>query len=415
MISSRTLPHFLCFLFLLSFNLGCSGGSKKKEADSQKVRITEHAIVLLEESKRALATGDFQEALSLIDSAEKFAPNYVGVHFIRGQVFDKLKMFDQSEESYAKVLSIDPQHRGVHFNLGNNAFNEGKFQKAVNEFRNELNLNKRTDVLVNMARAYSNIYELDSARSALMTALAIDSSFASAYILMGQLSKDLGEIDKGIEYTKRAVELDPSSIDNQYFLGSMLFQAGEFQKALPYLEAVSDKRPWDYWAHNNLGLVLIRLGNKEDGEKYLSIANSLQNLESEIENARNQAQSNPYNIINWLVLGDQLRKMGRLEEAAEVYKVAVFLDSKNIFLREKMGLLYLAIGDTTNAVYYLSKVLQEDETKADSWFNLGIIYANKGDYKEAEDAFENTLKYSTGDTMALQLLSQVRILMRRNN
>jgi tetratricopeptide (TPR) repeat protein len=248
-----------------------------------------------------------------------------------------------------------------------------------------------------------------------MTALAIDSSFASAYILMGQLSKDLGEIDKGIEYTKRAVELDPSSIDNQYFLGSMLFQAGEFQKALPYLEAVSDKRPWDYWAHNNLGLVLIRLGNKEDGEKYLSIANSLQNLESEIENARNQAQSNPYNIINWLVLGDQLRKMGRLAEAAEVYKVAVFLDPKNIFLREKMGLLYLAIGDTTNAVYYLSKVIQEDETKADAWFNLGIIYGNKGNYKEAEDAFENTLKYSTGDTMALQLLSQVRILMRRNN
>ena len=107
--------------------------------------------------------------------------------------------------------------------------------------------------------------------------------------------------------------------------------------------------------------------------------------------------------------------MGRLEEAAEIYKIAVFLDPKNIFLREKMGLLFLAIGDTANAVYYLSKVLEEDETKADSWFNLGIIYGNNGQYKKAEKAFEYTLKYSANDTMALGLLNQVRILMRRED
>ena len=67
---------------IVFFNLGCTNDNRAKESSSLKLKVTDKVVVLLAESKNALDRGDFQVALSLIDSTEQYVPNYIGIHFI---------------------------------------------------------------------------------------------------------------------------------------------------------------------------------------------------------------------------------------------------------------------------------------------------------------------------------------------
>lgn len=401
----------LLFKIVLLTWLICSGCGKKKDDGTQltrsQLRLANKTASFLDQSKRALDNGDFRRALQLADSAGYYAPNYAGIHFLRGLIFDKLKRFEQSEAEYERVLSLDPDHHGAMFNIGNNAFRQGKYRKAIGMYHRELENYPRADVLVNMARAYANLYEVDSARQALGEAILIDSSYANAYMLLGQLYKDDGEIDQGLKYVKRANQLDPENVDYQYFLGSMLSQLGRTEEAIAYLQAAAQRSPWHYWTHYSLGQALIRLGRLDDGQRFLARADSLQELDSRIERLRKQAEVDPGNILNWLRLGSILHSLQRLEEAATVYKTALYIAPENPVIRENVAYLSLVQGDTMEAFSHYIAALGRDSSLVDSWFNLGVIYANSGNLEAARNAWKNVLKYDPGDTTARAYLSRL--------
>ena len=150
--------------------------------------------------------------------------------------------------------------------------------------------------------------------------------------------------------------------------------------ALPFLQNVVSQKPWDYWAYNNLAQTLIRLGKKDEGEKMLILSDSLESKNSVIDLAKNQAQSNPYNVINWIKLGDDLRSVGRKKEALDAYKSALFVDPKNEFLTQNVALFALDLKDTTSGVHLLEKVVSLNNKNVNAWFNLGIIYAHQSKY-----------------------------------
>lgn len=389
----------------------CSGCDKKRDHEADltypQIRIANKAVSFLDQSKRALGNGNFGIALNLADSAKHYAPQYAGVYFLRGLIFEKLKRFKQSEAEYEKVLLLNPDYRGVRFNIGNNAFHQGKYRRAIGIYQQELENYSRADVLVNMARAYANLYEVDSAHQALREAILIDSSYANAYMLLGQLYKDDGEIEQGLKYIQRAYDLDPENINYQYFLGSMLSQSGRTEEAVTYLKVAALRSPWHYWTHYSLGQALIRLGRMDEGHHYLARADSLQESHSRIDRLRKQAEVNPGNILNWLRLGSILHTQQRLEEAAMAYKTALYIAPENPVIRENIAHLALVQGDTMEALSHYSAATRSDSTTVNSWFNLGVIYANGGNIQAARNAWQNVLKYNPADTTAIMYLSRL--------
>lgn len=394
----------LSFIFLFS----CETKDKSKEISLNQKELASKGVSFLNISKNFLNAKQFEQALLMIDSAENLIPNYLGVYFLRAKVFDELKMFDLSKENYEKVLAIDSKYPGVNFNLGNNALIVSKFEEALSYFHKELKINQTPKTWVSIAIVHTNLYQPDSSEYALKQALRIDNEYSKALILLGQFYKDSGEINKAINFTKKALDLDPQNIDYQYFYGSLLFQNSNFKLALPFLQNVVSQKPWDYWAYNNLAQTLIRLGKKDEGEKMLILSDSLESKNSVIDLAKNQAQSNPYNVINWIKLGDDLRSVGRKKEALDAYKSALFVDPQNEFLAQNVALFALDLKDTTSGVNLLEKVVSLNDKNADVWFNLGIIYAHQSKYIESKNALEKSLELRPSDEIILQHLNQVK-------
>ena len=401
------MSKWIAILFFLIFS-ACEKKDKQNQISLNQKELATKGVNFLNISKNLLKIKQFEQSLLMIDSAEIFIPNYIGVHFLRAKVFDELKMFDLSKESYEKVLTIDSKYPGANFNLGNNALIVSKFEEALNYFNKELDVNETPKTWVSIAIVHTNLYQPDSAEVALKKALRLDDKYSKALILLGQFYKDSGEIDQAINFTRKALDLEPQNIDYQYFYGSLLFQNSDFKLALPFLQNVVKQKPWDYWAYNNLAQTLIRIGKKAEGEKMLILSDSLENKNSVIDLAKNQAQSNPYNVVNWIKLGDDLRSVGRKNEALDAYKSALFVDPKNEFLTENVALFALDLKDTISGVNLLEKVVSLNDKNANVWFNLGIIYAHQSKYVQSKNALEKSLELKPDDKIIIQHLNQVK-------
>jgi len=401
------LSKWTVILFFLIFS-ACEKKDKQNQISLSQKELASKGVNFLNISKNLLKIKQFEQSLLMIDSAEIFIPNYIGVHFLRAKVFDELKMFDLSKESYEKVLTINSKYPGANFNLGNNALIVSKFEEALNYFNKELDVNETPKTWVSIAIVHTNLYQPDSAEFALKKALRLDDKYSKALILLGQFYKDSGEIDEAINFTRKALDLEPQNIDYQYFYGSLLFQNSDFKLALPFLQNVVKQKPWDYWAYNNLAQTLIRTGKKAEGEIMLILSDSLENKNSIIDLAKNQAQSNPYNVVNWIKLGDDLRSVGRKNEALDAYKSALFVDPKNEFLTENVALFALDLKDTISGVHLLEKVVSLNDKNANVWFNLGIIYAHQSKYVQSKNALEKSLELKPDDKTIIQHLNQVK-------
>ena len=86
----------------------------------------------------------YKEASDALDKAEALSTNpaeKLDVYYIRGELYDRQKMYDQAEAVYRQALAIDPQNAGVLNNLGYMLADQGqKLPEALKMIRRAVEL-----------------------------------------------------------------------------------------------------------------------------------------------------------------------------------------------------------------------------------------------------------------------------------
>ena len=291
--------------------VGC-GGDEPDEATAR----------LLSASQQALQQGDARRALALADSAAARRPGSADAHFQRGRVFSRLRRFEAADRAYRKALDRDPDYPGAWLNLGNNASRRQEHRRALRFYRKEKAHPARAAVYT--GRAYASLGKLDSARQAYRRALegGDPENAHLAHAWLSDLYETNGRLDSALAHARRAVKLRPDNADYAYILGKQLMSAGRPGAAAETLRTVAQKKPWHHGAHQNLGRALMRQGKKEEAQRYLTAADSLQQLQGEIRRLKNQIQTTPNDPRSWLRLSKKLKQAGRRKEAARAYRTA---------------------------------------------------------------------------------------------
>ena len=365
------------------------------------------AVRFLIEGQRALERGVHSAALALSDSAEHYAPGLADVHFLRGAIYTKLNQGEIARAAYETVLELDPAYKGAHYNLGLNAFYQGKLRDAIDFFKAEEALEATSNLYLEMGRAYAKLGEPDSARMAYEQAIALDSSNATAYMWLGQHYEEIGELGQALDVSRAGLQLRPDNLDYKYLIGSLLFRTEQVEEALIYLEPVALQRPWHHGAQYNFGQVLMRLGREQEAQRYFVLADSAQQLTQRINEAQQQVDMHPDSLDYWVNLGVLFRHAGQLDRAVEAYQVAVALEPWNLFLQNNLAILSMERGDLEGAIRRYQAILGIDSTLANVWLNLGVAYANAGLTAQAQAAWQNTLKYEPGHPTARAFLAQL--------
>ena len=245
---------------------------------------------LIFQAETAFRNGYYNAALAITDSSLVNSPHSADIHFLRGRVFTKLARLNEAEVAYRTVLSLNPNYQGAWFNMGTNSIRQDDLPAAIAHYKSEMLLYPSARTMVQIGRAYADLGKIDSATFAYEDAIKTDSNNAAAYMRLGHLYKDRGDITKAIEYATIGLDLDPENLDYKYIIGSLLLLNEEPKASLPFFRAVTSKRPWHYWAHHNLGQALYRIGDETQGQHYMDLAKELQKGIQEVENWRNLAK-----------------------------------------------------------------------------------------------------------------------------
>lgn len=193
---------------------------------------------------------------------------------------------------------------------------------------------------------------------------------------------DRGWLDEAVKEFRKALELDPDSAHAHDNLGTVYAEKRRYREALAEYLAAIRLDPDAPTAHYNLANFLATHG-----------------LDMAVEEYRASLALDPDHPDTHLNLGLTLADLGRDEEAERSLRAAVELAPKDPYPRHELAALRMDAGDHPAAIAELKEVVRLDPARFEAWLDLGICYAQRGFYAEAERAYARARELKPDDLL----------------
>jgi Flp pilus assembly protein TadD len=100
-----------------------------------------------------------------------------------------------------------------------------------------------------------------------------------------------------------------------------------------------------------------------------------------------------------LNLGMTYADLDQREEAKAEFKAAIDLDPADPLARHELAALLMDEGDYRGAITLLNEVVRLEPENYEAWLDLGISYAQKGFYQEAERCYGKAREQNPDDVL----------------
>ncbi len=396
-------------------------------------------------------SGQFKEALVRADSAVNSNPKNPAAYHMRGKCYFMLNEFDKSATDLQTALQLKPKDYDVAYTLTLAHLKRGQMQAAKDIFdRMIAELGNRPQLRILIGRAYRQTGFLQQAIDEFKKAVALDPGFPRVHYYLGlsYLFKDgasrisdaeaefklevaahpddffgnyyLGIVstierkwDVAIEVLLKAARLQPNNPDPYFYLGQSYQGLQQHDKAIEmFKKSIAlnpDLKHNDYQvtnAHFRLGQSLVKVGQKEEGQKELQIASDLKAQALKRDEAKAEAFLNAESLnetaIPEVAPGETATIPDSRQE--ELKSEVVFYTKVIAAAFENIGLLNAERQQFRSASQSFSEAAKLDPELRDIYYNLGLAYFKSESYKDAIAAFENELRLKPDDLRAKQLL-----------
>ena len=225
-------------------------------------------------------------------------------------------------------------------------------------------------------------------------------NFASSYFSLGNVYLKKGDPERALAEYNRALEKDAYPVRVHLNKGIVFFRLGDYQKAEEEFLRELEVDPQDEKAHNNLS-VLYRLEGRFD---------------QAVESAQSSIRIKPYYPEAHINLALAYREKGDLSTAEEVLRQSMQVIPDFPHANFALAGLYQSEGKIDSAlaayqrvvaspggkdavIYDLETLFSREEAtekglKAKAFYNLGVIYAQRGEFDSAERHFLKAVELS---------------------
>jgi tetratricopeptide (TPR) repeat protein len=210
-------------------------------------------------------------------------------------------------------------------NKGNELFDKGKFNEAIQTYQRALNLKSNDiDLLINIGLSYRHLEDYDKAIEYYDKVLEIDPDNKTVINNIGYTLECKGEIDEAIVNYKKSLDIDPAYDIPLVNLSNIYFDKKEYDKVI----------------------VIFERALKIDS----------------------------LNVANWIDLGRAYRYLEKFDEAIDSYLKALKLDKNDKIALNNLGFVYFCQKQYDKAIDAYTRSLEIDWLYDLPFSNLIKIY-----------------------------------------
>ncbi|WCL48214.1 tetratricopeptide repeat protein [Leptospira sp. GIMC2001] len=315
-----------------------------------------------------------------------FRENYTQRAFLACEEFLNTPSSDEEKSIAMTVL-------GVLFD------NAGRYPLAVERLEKATRYDpKNFHAYYNLSLAFRHMGRMEEARKAAKIARDIAPNDPKVAMLSGNLFSELGDTDAALKAYESGISPAIADAGLLYNLALAQYKKGKIVDAIDNFEKSIQQEPGSrvaVLAHGHLGKIYFDQENWKNAEYHFKEAVRLQ-------------KDNASNLFN---LGLVLMKLGKKEEAVSMFRQALDGGTNDSEVYIRLAEVLDSLKLPSLAIQSLQKALAIRPNDIDSLFALGDIYYKRGDLIGAEQTFRKIISATPGDSYTETALINLGIIL----
>ncbi len=343
-----------------------AGRQKEAEDAFQRALSQDPSNALL---YNALATlyisqGEVQKALVTCENGVNRAPGSPDLYYTLGLARYQSGQLDGAAQVLVRSLAMKSDNADAHLWLGNIYLVQAKLSgltpdggdpalvgKAIDEFR------RATAIGDDVAEYHSALAEglfqrgdLAEARTEIERAVQLDATNAKYYRSLGKVCDRLNDLTAAADAFTKATQADKEDAESFYGLGTAFFKQQQDAQAVDAFRSALKINPFHGDAHEKLGQTLIRMGQQDEGQNELKLAEDSRTRAKTIVEMQRRSAGEPSNAELANNLGIELARQGDFDEAMQAFQRAIAANPAMIDARYQVAGLYAQRGNWIQAL-----------------------------------------------------------------
>jgi tetratricopeptide (TPR) repeat protein len=420
------------YLHVAMANLGVATGDLKtagQEFDTAADKAPLRSTARLDRAKFQFRRGETNQAVEGLLEINKKAPDYMPATLLLMQYSFVEHKFDDCDSYTSQILAREPSNMEALMQKGTLSLAKNDGPQAVADYEKLIALHPKKpipQVEYDLARAYVLAGNRPKAIAALNQALAVQTNYAAAKLLLADLEVKQGEPAAAITLLNDLLKA-PRLPTNFVSSASMALAGAYNAQNLPAQAAavyrrLEDTFPKDPQLPYLAGKALVRGSQPEAAraafERSLALdpdslpcVHELVDLDiaqaqftAAADRVKKQIEKNPTNALPWLLQADVAYAQSDVPQATTALQKAISLDPALPAPYLMLAKLYLANHQRKEALENLN-ILVGITNSSFALLQIGQIHETDKDYDLARQAYEKTLSIDPNSGTALNNLA----------
>lgn len=206
--------------------------------------------------------GNVDELKACYSKIAELDPTNAKIYYELGHLYMKMNDHLNAVNSIKKAIRLCPGNAYYHNSLAFSLVQLKDYDGAINEYQKAIKLNPNNEWTSIVSQALGAIYHhvkenFETAIISYQTAIALDSQNMDAYVSLGELYQQEGELDDAIDCYCEAIKLDPMQDSVFCNMGMALWEKDYPEEAVISYQKAIEINPSNELAYNNLGVVYL--------------------------------------------------------------------------------------------------------------------------------------------------------------
>ena len=210
-------------------------------------------------------------------------------------------------------------------------------------------------------------------------ALELSNEPSEIWNLLGMEHLLAEEFDEASYFFKNCIEDNPLDYSALYNLLYSYDHLNKNEESILVLNEILEIIPYSEVAWHQLGLVLLKKGNKKEALSAFDFA----------------IISDDNFTGAYIEKGKLLETMGRINEAIDNYEIALKTNDPSAFVFQSIGECHEKLGNNALAIKHYLKAIHLEPSNENSWVKLIDYYMVQGQYKKAKYYFKGALEINS--------------------